>query len=95
MAVLDALRGMFLDDELTKLKTTGNDTEAAVARQLQTNIDTRVDEVAPLSTTFAGNSILTAPMHRAERGTLLSKVRIISFWSQGKGDFCSAVKKLI
>lgn len=51
VAVLDALRGMFLDDELTKLTTVGNDTEAAVARRLQTNINTRVDEVAPLSTT--------------------------------------------
>ncbi len=52
VAVLDALRGMFLDDELTKLTSTGDDTETTVARRLQTSIDARVDEVAPLSTTL-------------------------------------------
>ncbi|MCA9073838.1 MAG: hypothetical protein KDA93_02305 [Planctomycetaceae bacterium] len=51
VAVLDALRGMFLDDELIKLKTQGTNAEASIADQLQTRIDNRVDEVAPLSTT--------------------------------------------
>lgn len=51
VAVLDALRGMFLDDELAKLRTEGSDSEVSVANELQTRIDNRVDEVAPLSTT--------------------------------------------
>ncbi|MCA9026615.1 MAG: hypothetical protein KDA86_15520 [Planctomycetaceae bacterium] len=51
VAVLDALRGMFLDDELTKLIATGSEEQVAVAQLLRTNIDSRVDDVAPLSTT--------------------------------------------
>ena len=43
---------MFLDDELTKLTASSNDAEAVVAHQLKSSIDTRVDEVAPLSTTI-------------------------------------------
>ncbi len=50
VATLDALRGMFLDDELAKLAAAANQTETALAQQLKSAIDTRVDEVAPLST---------------------------------------------
>lgn len=49
VAILDALRGMFLDDELDKLTRFDPSTEAIVHR-LREAIDRRVDEVAPLST---------------------------------------------
>jgi hypothetical protein len=49
VAVLDALRGMFLDDELHKLSATASPADAAVATRLRTAIDARVQEVAPLS----------------------------------------------
>ncbi|MGE0374509.1 MAG: hypothetical protein AB7I48_12015 [Planctomycetaceae bacterium] len=52
VATLDALRGMFLDDELAKLTSSGNDVEASIANSLKTAIDARVEEVAPLSTTL-------------------------------------------
>lgn len=51
VAVLDALRGMFLDDELQKLSDSPDAHEAALARHLRTTIDTRVSEIAPLTTT--------------------------------------------
>ncbi len=50
VAILDALRGMFLDDELEKIK---QDQAPEVAQQfdkLRSAIDVRVEEVAPLST---------------------------------------------
>lgn len=50
VAVLDALRGMFLDDEITKLRATTSPDEQSVLNQLSAAIDLRVDEVAPLST---------------------------------------------
>jgi hypothetical protein len=50
VAVLDALRGLFLDDELEKLETGADAPAAAIARQIRTQIDLRVDEVAPLTT---------------------------------------------
>lgn len=50
VAVLDALRGMFLDDELDKLARTSDADTAAIVQQLRERIDARVDEVAPLST---------------------------------------------
>lgn len=52
VAVLDALRGMFLDDELQKLTDSPDERDVSIARRLRNNIDTRVDEVAPLSTTI-------------------------------------------
>ncbi len=50
VATLDALRGMFLDDELDKFKSDPNPQLAALVRQIRTAVDTRVDEVAPLTT---------------------------------------------
>jgi hypothetical protein len=50
VAVLDALRGLFLDDELEKLETGADAPAAAIARQIRSQIDLRVDEVAPLTT---------------------------------------------
>lgn len=50
VAVLDALRGMFLDDEIDKLTGSADEQSAAIADRLKTAIDARVDEVAPLST---------------------------------------------
>ena len=49
VAILDALRGMFLDDEVQKLKQTNPSTEATLTSLIQ-SVDERVDEVAPLST---------------------------------------------
>lgn len=48
VAVLDALRGMFLEDEIEKLKK--SEADALVINQLMSAIDQRVDQVAPLST---------------------------------------------
>lgn len=50
VATLDALRGMFLDDELSKLHDSADPAAAAVAQQLRAAIDKRVDDVAPLTT---------------------------------------------
>ncbi|MCA8999840.1 MAG: hypothetical protein KDA80_22785, partial [Planctomycetaceae bacterium] len=50
VAVLDALRGMFLDDEIEKLTADHSSESAKLASQLRAAIDARVDEVAPLST---------------------------------------------
>ncbi|MBX3438720.1 MAG: hypothetical protein KF861_14595 [Planctomycetaceae bacterium] len=52
VATLDALRGMFLDDELRKLATSLNEDEASLAAKVKAAINVRVDEVAPLSTTI-------------------------------------------
>ncbi|QDU38880.1 hypothetical protein Mal4_32120 [Maioricimonas rarisocia] len=49
VAVLDALRGMFFDDECDRLLERGEECEVRTVRQLRERIDTRVDEVAPLS----------------------------------------------
>ncbi|MEW4531500.1 thioredoxin family protein [Maioricimonas sp. JC845] len=49
VAVLDALRGMFFDDECDRLIEQGEDCEVRTVRQLRERIDARVDEVAPLS----------------------------------------------
>ncbi len=53
VAVLDALRGMFLDDELERLQQSSTPEQLAIAHQLRTAIDQRIDEVAPLSTTIS------------------------------------------
>lgn len=50
VAVLDSLRGMFLDDELEKLDGDETATAADFVARLRTAIDARVDEVAPLTT---------------------------------------------
>ena len=50
VAVLDTLRGMFLDDELDKLTATSDKQTQTAMKKLKTAIDTRIDEVAPLST---------------------------------------------
>ena len=50
VATLDTLRGMFLDDELSKLHDSPDPTAAAIAQKLRAAIDKRVDEVAPLTT---------------------------------------------
>ncbi|MEZ6058472.1 MAG: thioredoxin family protein [Planctomycetaceae bacterium] len=50
VAALDALRGMFLDDEFEKLAQSSNPQEASIIQSLRTRINQRVDEVAPLST---------------------------------------------
>ena len=52
VAVLDALRGMFLDDEFHKLTKTTSVSEANLLNQLRTAIDHRVNQVAPLSITI-------------------------------------------
>ena len=49
VAVLDALRGMFFDDECDRLIEQGEDCEVRTVQQLRERIDARVDEVAPLS----------------------------------------------
>ncbi|WP_437188458.1 thioredoxin family protein [Planctomicrobium sp. SH668] len=49
VATLDAIRGMFLDDELQKLEQ-AEGSEAQLAKQLRKQIDQRVEEVAPLTT---------------------------------------------
>ncbi|SFJ33898.1 thioredoxin family protein [Planctomicrobium piriforme] len=53
VAVLDALRGLFLDDELEKLANSTDPAKVKLAGDLRTAIDARVDEVAPLTTTFS------------------------------------------
>lgn len=50
VAILDALRGMFLDDEVEKLKQSASPERQAVLEALIQQVDERVDEVAPLST---------------------------------------------
>ena len=50
VATLDTLRGMFLDDELDKLTSDADPQMVALVRQIRTAVDTRVDEVAPLTT---------------------------------------------
>jgi hypothetical protein len=48
--LLDALRGLFLEDELDKLTDSGDPLAGEFAKKLRVAIDTRVDEVAPLTT---------------------------------------------
>ncbi|MCA9049466.1 MAG: hypothetical protein KDA89_12105 [Planctomycetaceae bacterium] len=50
VAVLDALRGMVLDDELQRLDESSDQTARAVATQLRDLIDQRIDSIAPLTT---------------------------------------------
>lgn len=50
VATLDTLRGMFLDDELDKLKNDPDTQVASLVRRIREAVDTRVDEVAPLTT---------------------------------------------
>ncbi|MEZ5943353.1 MAG: thioredoxin family protein [Planctomycetaceae bacterium] len=50
VAALDALRGMFLDDELEKLDRSDDAAVKSVVQRIRASIDQRVDEVAPLST---------------------------------------------
>ncbi|HWL10082.1 MAG TPA: hypothetical protein VNQ76_16875 [Planctomicrobium sp.] len=49
VAVLDAIRGLFLDDELEKLEQSGDSAKEGMARNLRESIDARVAEVAPLT----------------------------------------------
>ncbi|QDT31010.1 thioredoxin family protein [Thalassoglobus polymorphus] len=56
VAVLDALRGMFLDDELEKITSTADEKIKTALTQLKSSIDQRVDEVAPLSTRVEANT---------------------------------------
>lgn len=49
-AVVDALRGMFLDDELEKLSSAPDPAATALAAQLRSTINARVEAVAPVST---------------------------------------------
>ncbi|CAK9010357.1 Uncharacterized protein SCF082_LOCUS10638 [Durusdinium trenchii] len=51
VAVLDALRGMFFDDAYEHTFLNADDRERAVLEKLRAEVDARVDEVAPLSTT--------------------------------------------
>ncbi|WP_437229187.1 thioredoxin family protein [Planctomicrobium sp. SH661] len=53
VATLDTLRGMFLDDELEKLRQR-EPSAAQLAENLRQAIDARVDEVAPLTTVVRG-----------------------------------------
>jgi hypothetical protein len=48
--LLDALRGLFLEDELDKLTETDDPAAWEFASRLRGAIDARVDEVAPLTT---------------------------------------------
>ncbi len=50
VATLDALRGMFLDDEFEKLKDDPDSRTRQIVSRLRANIDHRVDEAAPLTT---------------------------------------------
>jgi hypothetical protein len=50
VAALDALRGMFLEDEVGKVISGSDPAEANAARRLMNSINARVDEVAPLAT---------------------------------------------
>ncbi|MDB4742930.1 thioredoxin family protein [Planctomicrobium sp.] len=50
VAVLDALRGMFLEDELEKLKKSKDRSASSILNELMSAVDSRVDQVAPLST---------------------------------------------
>jgi len=51
VGILDALRGMFLEDEIEKLKATNPEADSII-NQLAEAIDRRVDDVAPLSTSY-------------------------------------------
>ena len=50
VATLDALRGMFLDDELDKLTADSDPSMTALIQRIRAAVNTRVDEVAPLTT---------------------------------------------
>ena len=50
VATLDALRGMFLDDEFEKLKDDPDPQMTALIQRIRAAVDHRVDEVAPLTT---------------------------------------------
>lgn len=50
VAALDALRGMFFDDEVAKAQQRADPTESTLLRRLRESIDQRVSEVAPYST---------------------------------------------
>ncbi len=50
VATLDALRGMFLDDELEKLTADSDPQVASLIHRIRTAVGNRVDEVAPLTT---------------------------------------------
>ncbi len=50
VATLDALRGMFLDDEFEKLTADSDPQMTALIQRIRTAVNTRVDEVAPLTT---------------------------------------------
>ena len=50
VATLDALRGMFLDDEFDKLTADSDPQMTALIQRIRTAVNTRVDEVAPLTT---------------------------------------------
>lgn len=49
VAVLDALRGMVLDDELQKAAADAGPAETAALNRLRAAVDARVNEIAPLS----------------------------------------------
>lgn len=49
VAVLDALRGMFLEDEIEKLKKSKDRSSSTILEELMSAVDQRVDQVAPLS----------------------------------------------
>ena len=50
VATLDALRGMFLDDEFDKLTADSDPQMTALIQRIRTAVNHRVDEVAPLTT---------------------------------------------
>lgn len=50
VASLDALRGMFLDDEAEHIREHGTPEEQALLDQLIRGVDERVDDVCPIST---------------------------------------------
>ncbi len=50
VATLDALRGMFLDDEFDKLTADSDPQTTALVHRIRAAVNHRVDEVAPLST---------------------------------------------
>lgn len=60
VAALDALRGMFLDDEVGKVMEQGDAAAKAAVQQLMTAISARVDSVAPLATSVAADDVPTA-----------------------------------
>lgn len=50
VALLDAVRGMFVDDELDKLAQSGDAKQLEVVNALRSALNRRLDEVAPLAT---------------------------------------------